>query len=470
MALILHHPLSSVSGFTALDTSGNGRDLNANLTGTNLMRGGSYYPDRYGAPGMFAVATLGPSRLDASLRLTGNMTWVALCWTRSANPNQTIVCCGGSTNALADNVLYGLQTYTAPTNLYRRLRYFHEHSTGPSVQVNFDSTVEIQFGATGSDQASDMPPVVLAFRRTDLGGGNVQVTVSKILRDGTAVHQTSGTLAAPGGGSGSRYAILNRTDGTSETWKGHLEEVHLYDHVLTDLELETLAASLFVTTGASDEIAPVIDNISPASASTVTRFEPINFDVTDETELAHTQINVTYSDGSTEAIYDGSTFSADFNADSSATPISGGYSFSVSREGSGWVRNFTLGILAVDGGGNTASASPTYTVSNPTGSPTISNVSPAAGSTLSRNDAISFRITDETEVVDIILSARYPSGAHEVIYRAGAFTATYSESTRSAVAEASGSGFDFVIRRAGGWPAKPEICLDVVDSDGNLAE
>jgi hypothetical protein len=97
-----------------------------------------------------------------------------------------------------------------------------------------------------------------------------------------------------------------------------------------------------------DDTAPTIANVSPASGSNITANQAISFDVTDETALTATWIAVTFAaTGASELVYDGSAFSEQYDG-STVTPISGGFTFSISRT-DGWLFPPTFTIKAYDG-------------------------------------------------------------------------------------------------------------------------
>jgi hypothetical protein len=103
-----------------------------------------------------------------------------------------------------------------------------------------------------------------------------------------------------------------------------------------------------------DTTAPVIDNFDPAVGSEIARTDPIQFDVTDdsEEEFAFISIIVRYTDGVTENIYNGSGFSPRFLVGSAKVAITGGYRFTIRRTG-GWLNTpIIMTITAIDSSGN----------------------------------------------------------------------------------------------------------------------
>ncbi len=89
---------------------------------------------------------------------------------------------------------------------------------------------------------------------------------------------------------------------------------------------------------------------------------------------------------------------------------------------------------------------------------------PASGVTLSPSQVIRVRVTDDF-LKRNQLTAEYTGGAWEVIFMQGRFAALYSQSTRQSIP----GGFDYFVRRTGGWPSAPTIHADPYDTSGNEA-
>lgn len=99
----------------------------------------------------------------------------------------------------------------------------------------------------------------------------------------------------------------------------------------------------------------------------------------------------------------------------------------------------------------------------------VVSVSPAAATALANKlSPITIDITDnENAVKKVNVSAVYPGReAEEVIYRAGAFTTIYANSsTKSNIV----NGIRLVVMRNGGFPGAPTFNVDVNDARGNEA-
>lgn len=104
--------------------------------------------------------------------------------------------------------------------------------------------------------------------------------------------------------------------------------------------------------------------------------------------------------------------------------------------------------------------------------PVISNVSPAAGSTIGRFEPWRGTVTDDTAFRRVMLWVKLTDSdgterGREIIWDGTEFAAQYSSSTRTEVTP--GLVFDFVARRNGGWPYSPEVFASAIDTAGNEA-
>lgn len=100
--------------------------------------------------------------------------------------------------------------------------------------------------------------------------------------------------------------------------------------------------------------------------------------------------------------------------------------------------------------------------------PTIANISPAAGTTISASQPITFDVLDETAIRRTLVLAKFPSRSiFEVVHDGDGFGPLYdaSPNTRTAIA----GGHRFTILRRGGWPSPPSIIPHVIDTSGNEA-
>ena len=99
-----------------------------------------------------------------------------------------------------------------------------------------------------------------------------------------------------------------------------------------------------------------------------------------------------------------------------------------------------------------------------TTAPTLTNVSPASGSTIGAADSVTFDVTDETGLREVIVAVEFlASGSYEVVHDGTSFAQAYRSSSRTAVT----GGYRYTVSRAGGWPSSPQIRIFAIDTSGN---
>jgi hypothetical protein len=97
--------------------------------------------------------------------------------------------------------------------------------------------------------------------------------------------------------------------------------------------------------------------------------------------------------------------------------------------------------------------------------PEASNFSPAPGSAVEPTGAISFDVTDESEIRRAFVVVRYDAlGRAEVAHDGIRFRDLYEGSV-----EPIAGGSRFVLRRRGGWIGAPTVQVFAVDAAGNEA-
>lgn len=96
--------------------------------------------------------------------------------------------------------------------------------------------------------------------------------------------------------------------------------------------------------------------------------------------------------------------------------------------------------------------------------PLIEWLDPAPSTPITRDQAITVRITD-ADLEIAVVSARFATlGLEEVVWRDGAFASRYAASGLVI----AGAARTFTIRRTGGWPASVRLAVDAVDADGQV--
>lgn len=102
----------------------------------------------------------------------------------------------------------------------------------------------------------------------------------------------------------------------------------------------------------ADSTPPVVSNVSPTPGTTISPSTPITMDVTDNRGLALVMLIASFpGTPAPEVVYDGNAFSSAYLGSSSVSSISGGYHFSLLRNG-GWPATPTVIPYVLDTSGN----------------------------------------------------------------------------------------------------------------------
>lgn len=235
----------------------------------------------------------------------------------------------------------------------------------------------------------------------------------------------------------------------------------------------TLTSFAFVFNPADDIVAPTFAANSPAAASTVTINQVITLDVLDASSIARTMLFVAFADGTNETVYNGSAFTAGYSAFSTLSTVGTTKRFAV-RRAAGWKEDPTFTAYARDISGNehlvATSIAFDFTPTPPdTTAPSISGLSPTAGSTLSGSQApITLDIIGVSGATTFI-QASYASGAiQEPVYDSvTGFGPMYSvDSSWTPV----GSDAHLSLRRGPGWGQNPVFRFFSIDPAGNILD
>lgn len=137
------------------------------------------------------------------------------------------------------------------------------------------------------------------------------------------------------------------------------------------------------------------------------------------------------------------------------TPVSEARTFSLVEPVFGQKATWEDGAFAV--------VQPTFGFGDP---PTVSDVFPAPGTSIRKNQPLSFFVgdVDDNGLAEFITMSFPGLVPEEVVWDASSFTSLYSNSSRTS----SGNGHDYVIRRTGGWPAAPSLRIFAIDTNGNI--
>lgn len=106
---------------------------------------------------------------------------------------------------------------------------------------------------------------------------------------------------------------------------------------------------------AGDQTPPVVSIVSPTPGTNISGVTPLVFDVTDTGLFRRIIVRLKFTGQNWEFIHDGDTFGPGYQADSTRTIISGGYRYSLRKDG-GWPIGQVprLTVYAIDTGGNEA--------------------------------------------------------------------------------------------------------------------
>ena len=212
--------------------------------------------------------------------------------------------------------------------------------------------------------------------------------------------------------------------------------------------------------------SPSVSNISPASGSAVGVTQAIAFRVSDPTQLAVERVDVVLASGVRETAWTGTAFSSPYSAGSSRSTIVANKTFDYSIvRAPGWPTAFDVVVISRDADGNVVTTTLNYTLSA-TNLPTVTNISPASGSSIAPTASSGFRVSDPTGLNLKQVFALRASGKQEVVYDGSAFASVYSTSTLTPIV--AGKTFDFTIIRTGGWPEDTSLVVKLVDLDGNV--
>ena len=105
--------------------------------------------------------------------------------------------------------------------------------------------------------------------------------------------------------------------------------------------------------GTIDTTSPTISNFNPTVGTPLVRSDSITFDVLDNLSALRRVIVLVTLSGETFCVHDGFSFKGEFTSLSTRSAMSGGYHYSLKRNG-GWTSPPTFEVLAVDTSGNEA--------------------------------------------------------------------------------------------------------------------
>lgn len=173
---------------------------------------------------------------------------------------------------------------------------------------------------------------------------------------------------------------------------------------------------------AADTTPPALSNFDPAPDSTIERGQTITFDITDDVDVDSYQVLVSVAGKAPEDVTGGSPFSSGYGS-SSETPITGGVTLSIVRDG-GWSGTVVFTVRATDVQGNELETSFEYEAP---AAPTIENPQPDPGAgDVGNNEVIAIDVLNAARV--LIVAEVVGSLGPEVVfdYHSGTYTSGYS--------------------------------------------
>lgn len=430
--------LGDATSLIATDRSGNAENLGsfqANVRPAPDLRIGFVRPVN-NSSGFFINKT------GTYVRTLGELTILCRGYFTGTGSRRALCVFGAATAGEVSNTVFDFAVSAGDLLTYR-----HMHDI--KVDDTVDSTITVEIGHER----------FFGLRR-DAAGTAITFSYGDFT---TLTHNAQTVANAPTGGTSSTLRI-GGGHSSADTWLGGISDMCIWHSVLTDQQVADFwEESMSTDQAPTDVVAPTVSAVVPADLSSVAQADNITFDVTDaEDTVALLNVDVAYDDGSTESIYDGEAFGATFNAASSITPTTGGYSLDISRD-DGWYDDFTLHIAATDTAGNVLFDTLSYTVSNPPASAVVV-FDPISGSSRTRFQSVDLDITDDVSVVHSVITAEFTDGTYEIVFDGTAYADGYSGSSTTPIS----GGTTYTVARDGGWLAGLTLRARVLDSDDNI--
>lgn len=227
-------------------------------------------------------------------------------------------------------------------------------------------------------------------------------------------------------------------------------------------------------------------NITPAPDSTLAPSDIFEFDVIADggASLSSLQIMVGYTDPSESLGVESFEVAAILSFGINPLPgytatvdeIAGGFHLTIGRSGDGWLRPFTVFLMATDSGipqlglevayQNNLFAYDVAPVQQATDHdpPTSSVVSPTVGTELAPTTPVVFDVVDDSGTFRrVIVALFYPAtGITELVHDGDTFLGKFVSGARVMIA----NGFRYTVLPIGGWTSAPTIRIFAIDRTG----
>jgi hypothetical protein len=222
-------------------------------------------------------------------------------------------------------------------------------------------------------------------------------------------------------------------------------------------------AELLDPNPAADTTPPVITFVPPGSPTSTSIFK---VEVTDDSSFVGLITIWLEFTGGSELVYDGVNFGPAYQgASNQVVPITDGFRVEFTRDG-GWTNSpMTINVTAEDHAGNQSDDSTVFSPAVVAQGPTVTILSPSAGTPILRSQPLSFQLLDTLHnfrrILPVVMFPGLP--ILELVHDGENFTSLYEAgSTRSAIA----NGFQYTIFRKNGWPDAPTLIPFAFDVAG----
>lgn len=223
----------------------------------------------------------------------------------------------------------------------------------------------------------------------------------------------------------------------------------------------TSTASFTITDGGG----PSISWTTPEGA--IDYDDPIALNIDSALPITTALVYAVYGDGTTDLVYDaadGGSIYSDYQTHSSEVTTSASIELSL-RHNYAWADAVSLFVFVQDASGNGGTYRHDYTLNAPS-DPVLLSVSPADLSTILPTDPLTFDVLVPRGVRRVMVGVSFPSteDAPEIAHDGSAFQTAYGASTRTEVI--AGTRYRYVLRRSGGWYARPSPVIFTFDRSG----
>lgn len=230
-------------------------------------------------------------------------------------------------------------------------------TTNNKIRLNWSEPANAaDAGTTGNYSISGGPTVSAAVVVAGSNNGQVDLTLAGLTNGTTYIVTVINVRAIAGG-----VAIISPNEQQRFIWRevgdNNLNGVVETGGTIARANRNFIGDQLlgYNVLGNKDITAPIITNVTPASAANILKTQVVSFDVTDsESPFRRIIVKMFYDDGTWDLVHDGDNFGPKFQGPSNTrTGISHGFHLTILMDG-GWKigNNPHLTPYAIDTGGN----------------------------------------------------------------------------------------------------------------------